>query len=1034
MKRKLVAIILAVVLVSANVFVLAACQPAVTDVQFNVDGFKTQYIVGDVVDYSGLSITVKYDNGTSETINYSEFEQKGVSFSGISTDTQGNKNIRIEYLGFSKLIPVVVTAQATVTEIKLVDGSFELTYNVGDTPDYSTIEIEVVYSDGNKTTVTNTEGQITHSAIDTSSAGIKQLTLQYAGKSVTVSVTVKELPKVASITVKEGTFDEEYETAAEINYNAIVLIVKYDNDETKELTVGENLSVITLDKPEITFAGEYTLKITYQGKETSVTFTVNTDTAKVTGVQLSAQGSLTYKQGQAVDYSRFTVVITYENVAEPVTVDATDSRVTFTPIDTKVVGDKDFSVKVGSVDSDPIQLKVIGVSEITVKEDTLKTVYNVGETFQPACTVILHYTDGSTEEVAYNSTGMTYDLPEMNTPGTSTYTLTYTLTVSGQILNTKKVETTITVNALAKVTKFTYSLGYQQYLDGKNTEGVNSFFVTDRPYRVGTDNPFVFIPSATDDKQQNIENIQTVATVYLWNENSYVKLQDEELSAHVSIKDNRYQFTDDAAGNTYKITIALSSIYDSTLLGGSSSFDIEVAVEEGYNVYDALSLSVFDNVHTNAMEPLHAQTMPWDTQSIGDYAATLKAVFIHANIDVARENLPQGYFFNSTDTDFDSVKSSYSNAKYSADDPKTLGDYLEGSLREGKYASDHGNLTQRALYGHTGTVTLYGNYHQITVADDIKVVVDSGMKPTDGSFSTEPHYSLFGFESIQRSQGIVTTDSAIYDLSVLGNAPREEVNGPQGLLLIHSNAKNVTIDNIVSRNFFTNLIADLDGTNPDLVGYNTISNCKWYDSYSNMVFDWQTAGGTITNCIMENAGGPLFVLEDANTNPSAGYVNSKWSVDELTVLTGELSGQETWFVINNAAGYGAELQSLMSLISNKNYTFTVNKGDGIAFNAVAALIPNTAELATNLNPVDVDFTLAGKLFSMTDPTFVSTIKPLVMKAGAPVVNCGNTWMYVSDEGVTTVAGDMSQETSSDLIVYLKIGSEYVGVVFRGFAK
>ena len=95
MKRKLVAIILAVVLVSANVFVLAACQPAVTDVQFNVDGFKTQYIVGDVVDYSGLSITVKYDNGTSETINYSESQQKGVSFSGISTDTQGNNNIRI---------------------------------------------------------------------------------------------------------------------------------------------------------------------------------------------------------------------------------------------------------------------------------------------------------------------------------------------------------------------------------------------------------------------------------------------------------------------------------------------------------------------------------------------------------------------------------------------------------------------------------------------------------------------------------------------------------------------------------------------------------------------------------------------------------------------------------------------------------------------------------------------------------------------------------------------------------------------------
>ena len=66
--------------------------------------------------------------------------------------------------------------------------------------------------------------------------------------------------------------------------------------------------------------------------------------------------------------------------------------------------------------------------------------------------------------------------------------------------------------------------------------------------------------------------------------------------------------------------------------------------------------------------------------------------------------------------------------------------------------------------------------------------------------------------------------------------------------------------------------------------------------------------------------------------------------------------------------------------------------------------------------------------------FTTQIKPLVGSAGAPVINCGNTWMYFDGAKFNTVAGDMSQETSSDLIVYLKVGVEYLGVVFRGFEK
>ena len=110
---------------------------------------------------------------------------------------------------------------------------------------------------------------------------------------------------------------------------------------------------------------------------------------------------------------------------------------------------------------------------------------------------------------------------------------------------------------------------------------------------------------------------------------------------------------------------------------------------------------------------------------------------------------------------------------------------------------------------------------------------------------------------------------------------------------------------------------------------------------------------------------------------------------------------------------------------------------------VSALTPNTSELLTNQHPVDINFTIGDKVFSTTDATYQYIRKYeipgagiSVEAAGAPIINCGNSWVVFGGDqlGFVPVKGDMSQETSSDLIVYLKVGVEYLGVVFRGFEK
>ena len=84
MKKKLVAVLLAVVLVSANLLVLTACQPTVTNVTFNTDDFKTQYIVPTITIQQKQSITVSLKK---KALNFLESarKEKDLSMSASST-------------------------------------------------------------------------------------------------------------------------------------------------------------------------------------------------------------------------------------------------------------------------------------------------------------------------------------------------------------------------------------------------------------------------------------------------------------------------------------------------------------------------------------------------------------------------------------------------------------------------------------------------------------------------------------------------------------------------------------------------------------------------------------------------------------------------------------------------------------------------------------------------------------------------------------------------------------------------------------
>ncbi len=1061
MKRRIISLILAISMVASLIVPLAACGKSAVDFEVRTEGFATSYVVGAEIDYSPLAILVNYDDGSQETIGYADFEEKGVKFTPVSTDTAGEKNIRIEFAGKSKLVTVTITAERAVTGIE-IDDTFPLEYTVGDVVDYTKLKVNVYYNDNTSSEAGVSDG-VTHTSIDTSSAGEKDFTVTYAGLSDTAKVTVSALPAVESVEIKEGTFDTEYETADEADYGSIVLIVKYDNGTTEEIGVFENSNIV-LERPEISVAGDYTLKITFGGKSVSVEFNVKTSAEEVESVELTAEsGALRYKQGDTVDYKKFTAKVTYEDVDEPVGLPLTNALVIFTPIDTSKKEDtaQALSVSVGGKQSNALDVTVAYVKSLKI--EGLKTDYVAGETFDPSCTVVLVYSDGAEERTTNGGAGITYNSVDVSAPGDKEFTVTYTLTKNGENLNSVTCTVTVAVSAAETIASFQAPASYTAY--GVNKEissGDSAFSDRSAPYMAGDDNPLILLPVARDSDMEIMNAIQTKATVQLKNEQGeFVAVEGADLAAYVSIDSakNYYDFTEAAVGKTFRITVRPSEIYKIDTTAGSATFTVEVLIVDGYNVYDAKGLSAFDNRTGSAWDDVKPYTTnPWDDRPLSEFEPA--SIVLHANneegkITVTNKDIPSGFYWEKDDPDFDEAVSALGDWVYTNGGVSTkLADLLEGSLREGsKFPGGPDTDTrQSSLYERVGSGTVYGNYMSVqfgymleeggdpvALARDLRVVYDRDMY--NGKFKgiTETHFSAFSFNTINIADA---PQSQMYNVRLIGNTQRSEFNGPQSIMMLHNASEDLLVENVVGNGFFVNVVTDLTPLmTPEIGGGGnlTIDKCKFFDSFSNMIYDFGTESVTVRDSVMQGAGGPLILsIDNDNRNAGGGAATpTGWTVIDSD-LENWVTGQEAWFTLNNVGSIAGMLKGLASQIQNTAYRFT----DSDKMNIIAALICTPDDLLEN------DAVIYSK-FSIKDSTEKQEFDTAGKAQGygavyhyAPLLQCGTSWGYIDSnrryQALDPQNGVLPDQTSKYLGIYYsplqRAGSPgYISVILEGKA-
>ncbi len=219
---------------------------------------KLSYFVGEELDLTGLAVKAVVGN-TKTTILVD-------SVNGFDSTTAGTQTLT--YVVGLQQISFDVEVVAVVDESVSVKTNLTKTsYFVGDLLDVSGLTLEVAKNNGEQYDVTVTAEMVT--GFDSTTAGEQTLTITYNDLTTSVKVTVVAIT-VDSIAVKTEPTKTTYKKGEELDLTGLKIEATKNNGSKEEITVTTDM-VTGFDSTTI---GEQTLTITYNGKTTTFTVTV----------------------------------------------------------------------------------------------------------------------------------------------------------------------------------------------------------------------------------------------------------------------------------------------------------------------------------------------------------------------------------------------------------------------------------------------------------------------------------------------------------------------------------------------------------------------------------------------------------------------------------------------------------------------------------------------------------------------------------------------------------------------------------------
>ena len=257
----------------------------------------TEYYVGDTLDFSSLSIRIKYSDGTSTD------KTSGFTCSPSVFNTAGTHSVTVSYGNYTVGTFTVNVKEVTISEAEVCTNPIKTIYNIGDTFDLSGFSLTVTYSNGRKKTVVygfEPEMEIIETAEK------DEVVVVYEGIRIVIKIIINEA-RLTSVTLKTKPVKLEYYVGDMLDLSGLELTGAYENNTTKTITEGYEVNV-----SKLTEAGNITVTVTYCGQ--IVTFIVVVHEVTITSVEVKEKPEkLVYEVGDTIDTSGIELIVTYSN-------------------------------------------------------------------------------------------------------------------------------------------------------------------------------------------------------------------------------------------------------------------------------------------------------------------------------------------------------------------------------------------------------------------------------------------------------------------------------------------------------------------------------------------------------------------------------------------------------------------------------------------------------------------------------------------------------------------------------------------------
>ncbi len=810
-----------------------------------------------------------------------------------------------------------------------------------------------------------------------------------------------DLGELRGVFIVTSDLKTTYEVGDTFDYSAVKLRAVYEGGE-EQLTAADADKGVTHTDIDMTTAGTQTLTVTYKEQKASIGITIHeAEVAVLKGLQFSG-GKTAYQVGDEIDYSDFELKAIY-SVGDDVTLHGDSEGVTATPasVSTEEEGETavTFSYTDGGVTKSvtvtitvtaaPAPVTLISIEVQSNAAD--RTVEFGGTVDYSKFTIVCHYSDGTTNTEPLNGTsaGVSHN-PEIDTSVPGNYDLTFTYggkaaTVPFTVLAKTNV---ITLHRFALPQSYSNVAATTDDAQGTASTDRDTFMKGFETYKVGDDNAFEFQPDASALVSTTEAISITVRTTFTLekkgSDGNFAPVAESEVQNYVKTDSthlNYYWFQEDAIGEVFKLTIKPDEAlytFGSTIIDENQKKIVAIIeVVDGYNVYNQIGLSVFDNLNVKHWRDVKAEagTLRWDSKPLTDYNiiktgdakfAPVKNVVLHGDITIDPDQLPDSYFWQTTDEGYNTVNNILT---ANGELPDSVKNHLAGSLKDGLnkdqyYKFDDATSSeelnedaktsvnmQKGVYVSTGT-GIEGNFHEITyhtsgTKHSLYTVYDG--KTSTGSAFPLSHWSLFKYGKATTAGVEIVNEGKphISDLRILGQSPREAATDglPAHLMAINTCTNEVNLENAIVSRLFVVVLGDQV---PSVSAGVNVSDSKFFDIYSNMFYLWR-AKIDVKNSIMEDAGGPVFILCDGNRVASDESAPGQIIVDKASRLKSDASGSESWYVLNNATAIFTSLKTTVrGYINTSTLRDPMHKGEGDVelYNVIAIVVPEPSSLST----------------------------------------------------------------------------------------